>query len=62
MAYKSRKTRRKWSVMELAYLQEAWETDVSLTAIAHHLVRTAASCRQQAYRMGIKRTVGVWLR
>ena len=48
--------------MELAYLQESWETDVPIDKIATHLGRSMRACRQQAHRISIKRGIGLWLR
>jgi len=58
----ARKTRRRWSAMELAYLQEAWETDQPIGVISRHLGRTMAACREKVHRMGVKRAVGIWLK
>jgi hypothetical protein len=55
-------TKKRWSAMEMAYLQDSWEKDVPIEAIAEHLKRTEAACREKLHRMAIRRAVGQWLR
>jgi hypothetical protein len=55
-------TKKRWSAMEMAYLQDSWEKDVPIEAIAGHLKRTVGACREKLHRMAIRRAVGQWLR
>jgi hypothetical protein len=55
-------TKKRWSAMEMAYLQDSWEKDVPIEAIAGHLKRTESACREKLHRMAIRRAVGQWLR
>jgi hypothetical protein len=60
--YRRGMTKKRWSAMEMAYLQDSWEKDVPIEAIAEHLKRTESACREKLHRMAIRRAVGQWLR